>query len=619
MTAPAEESLRTSFINSLPRPGEAVPDGVDPALLKQLAEALGPSYVVGDRIARGGFCEVLECCDMELDRRLAIKVLRPDVGGTEDMRARFKQEARAIARLPHPNIIPIHFVGDADGLAYYVMPYIAGRTLADLLSDQSPLPARRIVPLLIPVLEALHQAHQLGIVHRDIKPDNILVEDESNRPLLLDFGIAKVLSGAAHRTQVGFIVGTPLYMSPEQALGRDQVDARSDVYAFGVMMFQLVTGTAPYDGETSQEIVGRHLNDSIPVPSARHPGVPAWLSAIIMRCLAKKPADRFASAHRLAEALGEGLRLSGAEERPRTPMPDVVHDGDLPFELDDAAPSRGRGLRWAVGGAGIAAALAIGLLRPALPVTVHVRNALAYPLTLASGSERRLVPGDSLQMSWTSDSVFVATWTLERPMSRDGRPMGEPLAGVLRNERPRGDVRYRLDAGMLDGEYIAPRVTNVSGVALRFAVQQQDGARLCDCDVPATASAEPMGYYRFAPRTVMRLQDRKDREVRYDLREPIREPVSGLVAILVAPEHLPTEVKPAPTVKRSVQRLAARTAPRHDLPGVEAAPPPEVPAPVSEAPQPALEPIAEAAPAPTPKPRASRRASNPVGGFLPVR
>ena len=198
--------------------------------------------------------------------------------------------------------------------------------------------------------------------------------------------------------------------------------------------------------------------------------------------------------------------------------------------------------------------------------------------------------------------------------------MGEPLAGVLRNERPRGDVRYRLDAGMLDGEYIAPRVTNVSGVALRFAVEQQDGAHLCDCDVPATASAEPMGYYRFAPRTVMRLQDRKDREVRYDLRDPIREPVSGLVTILVAPEHLPAEVKPVPIEKRPAQRLAARTAPRHDLPGVEAAPPLEArPIPVSEAPQPAPEPIAEAAPAPTPKRTASRRASNPVGGFLPVR
>jgi hypothetical protein len=626
MTAPAEESLRPSYINSLPRPGEAVSDGVDPTLVKRLAEALGPNYVVGERIARGGFCEVLECCDMELDRRLAIKVLRPDVGGTPDMRARFKQEARAIARLAHPGIIPIHFVGEAGGLAFYVMPFIAGRTLADLLADQSPLPARRVVPMLIPVLDALHHAHQLGVVHRDIKPDNILIEDETNRPLLLDFGIAKVLHGAAHQTQVGFIVGTPLYMSPEQALGRDPVDARSDVYAFGVMMFQLVTGVAPYDGETSQEIVGRHLGDPIPVPAARHPNVPAWLSAIIVRCLAKKPADRFASAQELATALRAGLAGVGREERPRTPMPDAAEGGDLPFVLDDVVPVRRFGIRMAVGGAGIAAALVIGFLRPAPPATVHVRNALGYPveLSLADGTARRLIPGDSLQLSWTSDGAFEAKWTLVRPVSRTGQPMGEPLAGVLRNERPRGAVRYRLDATALDGEFFAPRVTNASGVPLRFAVEQQDGTRLCDCDVPANASAEPMGYYRVAPRAVVRLHDQRSREVRYDLRDPIREPVSGIVAVRVGPEHLPAEVKTAPTSRALVasrRPLSRPSSPRHESLGATAVPAPivqESPEPAPEAPpERVVEPAPE--PAPSRKSSAPTRSANPAGSFLPVR
>ncbi|HEX5819417.1 MAG TPA: serine/threonine-protein kinase [Gemmatimonadales bacterium] len=630
MTAPAEESLRASYLNSLPRPGEAVPDGVDPALVKRLVEALGPNYVVGDRIARGGFCEILECCDMELDRRLAIKVLRPDVGGTQDMRARFKQEARAIARLTHPNIIPIHFIGEAAGLAFYAMPFVAGRTLADLLGDQSPLPARRLVPLLIPVLEALHHAHQLGIVHRDIKPDNILIEDESRRPLLLDFGIAKVLTGAAHQTQAGFIVGTPLYMSPEQALGRDPVDARSDVYAFGVMMFQLVTGTAPYDGQTSQEIVGRHLGDPVPVPSARHPNVPGWLSAIIVRCLAKKPADRFASAHELADALRAGLAASGRDERPRTPMPDALREGELPFLLDESVPSRGRGLRLALGGAGIAAALAIGFLRPAPPTTVHVRNALVHPveLTLADGSARRLAPGDSLELAWGAEGAFEARWTMVRPTSRTGRPMGEALAGVLREERPRGAVRYRLDAKALDGEYFAPRVTNTSGVPLRFAVELPDGARLCDCDVPAQASDEPMGYYRLAPRTVVRLHDRQEREVRYDLRDPIREPLSGVVAVRVEPGHLPREVKATSPTRAVVASRPPRRSPprltpaRREVLGASAAAPPapaEPPVPVAEAPAPAPEPVVDTAPAPARKPAAPVRPANPLSGFLPVR
>jgi len=629
MTAPAEEPLRASFVNSLPRPGEALADAVEPAMLKRLAEALGPQYVLGDRIARGGFCEILECCDMELDRRLAIKVLRPDVGGTQDMRARFKQEARAIARLSHPNIIPIHFVGEAGGLAFYAMPYVAGRTLADLLGDQSPLAARRLVPLLIPVLEALHHAHQLGIVHRDIKPDNILIEDESRRPLLLDFGIAKCLTGAAHETQAGFIVGTPLYMSPEQALGRDPVDARADVYAFGVMMFQLLTGTPPFDGETSQEIVGRHLNDPVPVPATRNPNVPAWLSAIVVRCLAKSPADRFSSAHAVAEALRAGLATAGPDDRPRTPMPEATSTGgELPFVLvEPGEPSRRRGFGAALGTVGIAAALAFGFLRPTAPATLQVRNALVHPvaLTLADGSVRRLEPGDSVHLSWSSRDAFEASWRLLRPVSRTGEPMGEPLAGVLRAERPRGAVRRTIDAAALGGEYFAPRVTNASGVPLRLAVEQEGGALLCRCDVPAGAADEPMGYYRLAKRTVIRLRDLRDREVPYDMRDPIRERLSGVVAMRVEPTHLPRDVPPelaqAPaTSVRPPRRPGTRPMPpRHDVLAATAPVPVEHPVTVAEAPAPVPEPVLEPLPAPAPDKPAPRRPSNPAAGFLPVR
>jgi len=629
MTAPAEDSLRASRINSLPRPGEAMADAVEPALLKRLAEALGPQYVLGDRIARGGFCEILECCDMELDRRLAIKVLRPDVGGTQDMRARFKQEARAIARLSHPNVIPIHFVGEAGGLAFYAMPFVAGRTLADLLGDQSPLSARRLVPLLVPVLEALHHAHQMGIVHRDIKPDNILIEDESRRPLLLDFGIAKCLTGAAHETQAGFIVGTPLYMSPEQALGRDPVDARSDVYAFGIMMFQLVTGTPPYDGDTSQEIVGRHLNDPVPVPATRNPNVPAWLSALIVRCMAKSPADRFGSALAVAEALRAGLATAGPDERPRTPMPEVTRPGrDLPFTLAESGePWRRRGFGAALGGVGIAAALAFGLLRPATPATVQLRNALVHPvaLTLADGSERQLAPGDSLQMSWTAGDAFEVAWRMLRPVSRAGEPMGEPLSGVVREERPRGRVRHTIDASALGGEFFAPRVTNASGVALRLAVEQEGGALLCNCVVPAGVADEPMGYYRLAKRTVIRLRDLRDRDVPYEMLDPIRERLSGAVAVRVEPTHLPRDVQPelaqAPaTVSRPLRRPGRRPMPsRHDVLAAMAPPPVEPPVTVAEVPAPSPEPVPEPSPAPAPDNPAPRRPSNPAAGFLPVR
>jgi serine/threonine-protein kinase len=138
------------------------------------------------RLAQGGFSDVFEICDIELDRRLAVKVLRPDVAWTHGMRARFKQEARAIARLNHQHTVPIHFVGDSQGLVFYVMSFVEGPTLADLLLAQGPLDPRTLVPMVLPVLEALEHAHAHGIIHRDIKPDNVLIEEATGRPLLLD-------------------------------------------------------------------------------------------------------------------------------------------------------------------------------------------------------------------------------------------------------------------------------------------------------------------------------------------------------------------------------------------------------------------------------------------------
>jgi hypothetical protein len=628
MTAPAEESLRSAFINSLPTAGEAV-EPLDRALVQRLSDALGPNYVLGERIARGGFCEILECLDRGLDRRLAVKLLRPDVGGTHDMRSRFRQEARAIARLNHPNIIPIHFVGDAGGLAYYAMPFVPGRTLADLLGDAPSLPARRLVPLLIPVLEALHHAHQHGIVHRDIKPDNILLEDETNRPLLLDFGIAKCLTGPAHQTQAGFIVGTPLYMSPEQALGRDPVDARSDVYAFGVMMFQLLTGRAPYEGQTSQEIVGRHLGDPVPSPAQRDASVPAWLSAVVVRCLAKNPAERWQSARELAEALRAGSTGAEYAEGPRTPVPDEVPPvRGLPFALD--MPPKGprytrRGIAMMLGGAGLAAALAFAFLRPAGTATVTVANELLNPvvLTLADGTDHTLAAGDSLRLPWAPDEAFDAQWQLVRPLSAEGRPMGEALSGTLHERKPRGEVRARIDVNAVDGEYFAPRVTNASGIALRFAVEGQGGAPLCNCVVPTGSDAEPMGYYRVGPRTVVRIRDGQEREVAYEMPHPIRERGTGALLMRVDASHLPEgAARPVVSPGRStppVHRVAARTPPsRRDVLAATA-----VPAPVPVVTPTAVRESAVAAPAPVTPPPATApvapRPSHPAAGFLPVR
>jgi hypothetical protein len=422
------------------------------------------------------------------------------------------------------------------------MPCIPGRTLADLLHARGPLAAADAVSLLVPVLDALECAHRAGIVHRDIKPDNVIIEHGTGRPILVDFGIAKCLNGAAFQTQAGYVVGTPLYMSPEQALGRGNVDARADVYAFGAMAFQLLTGHLPFEGRDSQEIVAKHLHEPPPSASERNPRVPGWLSEILLRCLAKDPGQRFASAADVAGALRAGL---AAEPAPG-PAPAPVPPSPLPFTFEPLTPlvqaRHRRPVRFvAAAVAGISAALATLAFRPVEPTSLLVRNALVLPVRLAMpGGEHVIAAGDSVRLAWDAGRRLEARWEVVRPHVA-GAPVGEAIAGTIVEAHPAGERRHVLDLSSAPSPVFAPRVTNASGMPVTLELEHA-GARLCDCEVPAGAAGLALGYFPVA--VAIHARDALGRAADWDIGHAGREAGAGAVALRVRPGER-AEVSPA--------------------------------------------------------------------------
>ncbi len=297
----------------------------------RLTRSLGKNYEVWNVVGRGGFAAVYEIWDHNLERRLAAKVMHLDVASSPGTIERFRHEAKTVARLNHPNILPIHFVGDAEDLAFYVMPFVEGESLKEVIG-RGKMPMDAALKIAQPVLEALAHAHSDDLVHRDIKPDNVMIEGSTGRALLVDFGIAKALDPkrASNMTQAGFAVGTPHYMSPEQTLG-DSIDGRSDLYSFGVMLYEMVTGRKPFDGETSQEIVGMHIADDPPNPADVDADVEPWISGVILKALAKKPSDRYQTAQEMLDAL-ESREANRASESVEDILGGVIVQGS---GLDD--------------------------------------------------------------------------------------------------------------------------------------------------------------------------------------------------------------------------------------------------------------------------------------------
>lgn len=287
----------------------------DAELTARLARALSPAYEVGTEIGRGGMAIVYRARDVRLKRGVAVKVLPPELAFRGDIRTRFLREAETAARLSHPNIVPIYTVDEREGVVYFVMGLVEGGSVGDRLRSSGAIGVDETRRILREVADALAYAHRMGVVHRDIKPDNILLDADSGRAMVTDFGIARAASDDGDGTRLtgtGIVIGTPAYMSPEQCAGDREIDGRSDLYSLGAVAYQMLAGVPPFSGGNTPAIMLKQVTER-PLPlRQRRADVPPDLEKIIMKLLEKDPEHRFADGAALVAAVDGAPVLDAA-------------------------------------------------------------------------------------------------------------------------------------------------------------------------------------------------------------------------------------------------------------------------------------------------------------------
>ncbi len=321
----------------------------DAALRSHVERVLAATYELDREIGRGGMGIVYKARDRRLKRPVAIKLLPPELAFRSEIRTRFLREAETAAQLSHPNIVPIYSVDEKEGLVFFVMAFVDGDNLAKLIHDKGAMDATEVRRVLREVADALSYAHAHGVVHRDIKPDNIFLDARSNRPMVTEFGIARAISdgGDARLTATGIAIGTPAYMSPEQSAGDRDLDGRSDLYSLGVVAYQMLCGDLPFNATNTPALLVKHLSER-PIPiERRSAGVPADLARAVMLCLEKNPEDRFPDAEAFVVALDTGDVPSLPVPRPPPTVPaSVGWTSGVRDPVDGYEPTREDLARW---------------------------------------------------------------------------------------------------------------------------------------------------------------------------------------------------------------------------------------------------------------------------------
>lgn len=294
-------------------------------------------YRVDSRIARGGMATVYLGHDLRLDRRVALKVMHPSMASDEEFVRRFIDEAKSVARLSHPNIVAVYDQGADAGHVFLAMEYVPGQTLRDLLRRRGALRPREALELLVPVLGGLSAAHHAGLVHRDIKPENVLIT-EDGRVKVVDFGLARAVESSTHHTKTGMIIGTVGYLAPEQVV-HGTADARSDVYAAGILLFELLTGRQPHRGDTPLSVAYKHVNEVVPAPSQLMQGVPPSLDTLVAMATSRDPDLRPGDAGQFLQGVFETLRTLPADGAAPMPRPVPVSDPGARYRTESVQPA----------------------------------------------------------------------------------------------------------------------------------------------------------------------------------------------------------------------------------------------------------------------------------------
>ena len=282
-----------------------------PELRDQVQASLGAAYVLEQELGGGGMSRVYVAQDVTLGRRVVLKILPPDLAAGVSLE-RFQREIRLAAQLRHPNIVPVLGSGEADGLPYYVMPYVEGESLRDRLRRAGQLDIAEAVQIACGIADALNHAHGHDIVHRDIKPENVLLR--GRHAVVADFGICRAITHASDAdaiTLAGMAVGTPQYMSPEQAAGEREIDGRTDIYSLGCVLYEMLVGEPPFTGRTAQAVIAKRFAGAVPQIRVVRPTVPIELERAVLRALALAPEDRFQTGAELAAALVRPLEAAG--------------------------------------------------------------------------------------------------------------------------------------------------------------------------------------------------------------------------------------------------------------------------------------------------------------------